>query len=285
MPEVTDEAKPSPRWRKYGLGGVMAAVGTAWSYMERADVLDGALAFLTRLKPFLLANWDLLVMGIGLSLIVHEFGRTRGWWGLAEKAEAVAPAEEPIPDPIPEPTPPPEPIASQDSAERLLDLFRHWDEAFTYAAAVLRTEICNYRAFSPEGSLLAFALREYPLQSCLEAIVTLRRQFEVYAPQNTPQSSFNKLKADLLGTFKECNYQLVDWLNKGGYVLRGDELFSSKMYETFYLSYERALEAAARHRFHSEIGVIAKQLATMETKPQKPAGPASSTASGPDQQP
>lgn len=174
---------------------------------------------------------------------------------------------------------PPEPLAVPDSAERLLDLFKHWDQALGLAAYVLDREICSYGS-SEETQLLSYAIRTFPLEISKGKLIELRRKFEYFVPRETTQIAFSTLRVEMRQTLQECNFLLVFWINKGGAVIRGEQILSVPVYIGFCDAYREALEAARSLRFHSELGILAKALVELETKPTPPIDPPPSKASG-----
>jgi hypothetical protein len=173
----------------------------------------------------------------------------------------------------------PEPLAVPENAERLLDLFKHWDQALGHAAHVMEREICSHGS-SEEAQLLCFAIRAYPLELSKEKLIELRRKFEYFRPREATQSAFDALRAEMLQTLSLCNFLLVFWINKGGAMIRGEQLLSAPVYIGFYDAYREALEAARLLRYHSELGSLAKALLDLETKPTAPVDPPPSMASG-----
>ena len=269
-------AKPARRWR-FLLGGLFVIPGSLWKrlwlVLEGADVMDGTISLLGRLA----GHWDKVLMVVGWGLILYELGRSGGWWArLTRRTSTPEPIAE---SPQPSPPAPPEPLAVPDTAERFVDLFNRWDHAFGLAAFVLDREICSQG--SSEDQLLCFAIRTYPLEMSKEKLIALRREFDYFRPREATESAFAALRAEMLQTLSQCNFLLVYWINKGGAVIRGDQLLSVPVYIGFCEAYRDALEAARLLRYHSELGGLAKALLGLETKPTPPIGPAPSTASGP----
>jgi hypothetical protein len=146
--------------RVIALGGVLAAWRWLWPVLETMDVLDGAGSLLAPVMPFFRDHWLDALSLAGVALIVYEVGRSRGWWppGRRRTPEPEPVAELPLPRPAPS-----EPLAVPENAERLLDLFKHWDQALSHAAYVLEREICNYGS-TEETKLLSYAIRSFPLE-------------------------------------------------------------------------------------------------------------------------
>lgn len=259
-----------------GGGSVLVGWRWIWSGLEKMDVLDGAGSLLAPLVPLLRDYWLDALSFVGLALIAFELGRSRGWWARLSRR---TPTPEPVAEP-PQPTPPapPEPLAVPEYAERLLDLFKRWDEALNHAAFVLEREICAYGS-SEEAQLLAFAIRAYPMETSKGKLSELRRKFEYFRPGEVTQGAFATLRAEMRQTLQECNFLLLFWINKGGAIIRGEQLLSVPVYIGFCELYEEALEAARSLRFHSELGGLAKSLIDLETKPTPPVDPPPSTAS------
>lgn len=241
------------------------------------DVLDGAGSLLAPLVPFLKDHWVDALSFLGFALIVYELGRSGRWWArLTRRTSTPEPVVE-SPQPLP-PAPPPEPLAAPESAEGLLGLFKHWDEAFSHAAFVLEREICAY-GFSEEAKLLSFAIRDFPLEISRGNLIELRRQFEHFRPREATQGTFAALRDEMLQTLSRCNFLLVFWINKGGAVIRGEQLLSAPVYIGFCEVYREALDSARALRYHSELGGLAKALLALETKPTPPIDPPTSKAS------
>lgn len=233
------------------LGGVLAAWRLLWPVLETMDVLDGAGSLLAPVIPFFRDHWLDALSLTGVALIVYEVGRSREWWPLRQRRtsepEPVAESPQPLPSSVIS-----EPLAVPENAERLLDLFRHWDQALSHAAYVLEREICAYGS-SEETKLLSYAIRSFPLEISNRKLIELRQKFEYFNPREATQSTFSTLRAELRQTLQECNFLLVFWINKGGSLIRGEQLLSVPVYIGLCDVYKEALEAARLLRFHSEL--------------------------------
>ncbi len=271
-------------WRNHPVQFWTGVVGTSLplakgclTLVERAGDVDFLISFYDRFSApigtFLAAHWDLIVPIAGLVLLWRSLRQPK-------PPEQGEPKPEPVAESKPEPPPPapPEPLAAPDSAEGLLGLFKHWDEVFSYAIFVLEREVCAY-GFSEEAKLLSFAIREFPMEMSRENLVELRRRFEHFRPREATQVAFATLRDELLMTLSRCNFLLIFWINKGGAVIRGEQLLSVPVYIGFCEVYREALKSAHSLRYHSELGGLAKALLALETKPTPPIDPPPSKAS------
>ena len=253
-----------PRWWTLALGALFVTPQSAWTriwrLLESADVVDGAISLVGKLKGY----WGEILMVVGWGLILYELGRSRGWWARVRRRTSTP---EPVAEsPQPPPPAPPEPLAVPDTAERLVDLFKHWDHAFDLAAYMLEREICSHGS-SEEAQLLCFAIRAYPLEMSKGKLIELRREFEYFRPREATQSAFATLRDEMLQTLSQCNFLLVFWINKGGAVIRGEQLLSVPVYIGFCDAYREALEAARLLRYHSELGGLVLPTANSVTYP------------------
>jgi hypothetical protein len=269
-------------WRTHPVQFWAGVVGTSLpiakgclTLVERAGDVDFLISFYDRFSApvgaFLAAHWDLVVPIVGLVLLWRSLRQPKP----PEQEES---KPEPVAESNPEPPPPPEPLAVPETAERLIDLFKRWDETLAFAAFVLEREVCAHGS-SEKDQLLCYAIRAFPMEISKGKLIELRRKFEYFRPREATQSAFTTLRSEMGDTLRECNFLLVNWINKGGAVIRGEQLLSVPVYSGFCESYKEALEAAKLLRFHTELGGLARALQELETKPTPATDPPPSKAS------
>jgi hypothetical protein len=225
---------------------------------------------------------------LGISAILLAEGIRRPLWAhymrnrKAQPSDLDIKAETPeLELPAPKPELPPVALASSESCERLLSLYRNWERAFSHATVFFRQEVCHYEANAPRSmELLTIVLRDYVLTGVMERLEQISTKFNAFTPQHSTQEELEELKAGVHAITKYCHNHLIHWINTAGPVIRGQKnLFSSDAYTMLYRDYEAAVTASKSHEFHSEIKHLAKKLETMEPKLRKPEDPPT-TASG-----